>query len=74
MFEKSKAFSKRFMEKYHIATAKYLETDSIDEAKKYAYELISEDVYKRQMYSRLAPTLVSRRIFILMILTILKSF
>lgn len=42
MFEKSKAFSKRFMEKYHIATAKYLETDSIDEAKKYAYELISE--------------------------------
>ena len=42
IFEKSKAFSKKFMEKYDIDTAKYLETDSIDEAKRYACDLLNE--------------------------------
>lgn len=42
-FEGSKAFTKKFLDKYGIKTAKYLETESADEAYKFARVLLERD-------------------------------
>lgn len=39
-FEKSKAYTKKFLEKYNIKSAKYLETSKLDEALKFSLELL----------------------------------